>query len=313
VARLTDDMKWVVREQRLAYVATVNGDGTPNLSPKATTTVWDDEHLVFADLRSPGTVANLRRNPAVEVNVVDPFLRKGYRFTGTAEVLTKGEVFDLAVRFFGEGVDAVERPEERIRSVVLIHVDRALPLVSPAYELGPTEEEVVRSWEAYYGSLRRPADGWSATFVRGGTTYRVSTDRTEINRELVHRFLHDDSYWAAGVPRVVLDRAIDNSLPFGAYDDDGEQVAFGRVVTDRATFAWLADVFVVERLRGKGIGQALVGAIVSHPDLQRLRWFLLATRDAHELYRRFGFEELTEGRASWLMAVWRSAGELYRR
>ncbi len=73
---LTDDMKRVVREQRLGFVATVCADGTPNLSPKGTTAVWGDEHLVFADIRSPGTVANLRRNPAIEVNVVDPILRK---------------------------------------------------------------------------------------------------------------------------------------------------------------------------------------------------------------------------------------------
>jgi predicted pyridoxine 5'-phosphate oxidase superfamily flavin-nucleotide-binding protein len=94
MGRLTDDMKQMLREQRLAFVATVRPDGTPNVSPKATTTAWDDDHLIFADLRSPGTVENLRRNPSVEVNVVDPFLRKGYRFRGTAEVHTEGELFD---------------------------------------------------------------------------------------------------------------------------------------------------------------------------------------------------------------------------
>ncbi len=146
----------MVREQRLGYVATVNEDGTPNLSPKATTTVWDEDHLIFADLRSPGTVKNLRSNPAVEVNVVDPFLRKGYRFKGTAEVFTEGSFFQEAVRSFGEGHDAVERPDERINSVVLIQVDRAQPLISPAYELGVTEEETVAQWERYYGGLPRP-------------------------------------------------------------------------------------------------------------------------------------------------------------
>jgi GNAT superfamily N-acetyltransferase len=157
-----------------------------------------------------------------------------------------------------------------------------------------------------------PADRWTATFTTDETTYRVSTDRAELDRALIHRFLHDDSYWAAGVPRAVLDRAIDHSLSFGAYEQQGRQVAFGRVVTDRATFAWLADVFVVGDLRGKGIGRGLVAAILSHPDLQGLRWFLLATRDAHGLYRRFGFEDLTPERASRLMAVWRSSDDLYR-
>jgi len=94
VVRLDDDMRRVVREQRLGFVATVCPDGTPNLSPKGTTTVWDDEHLVFLHVHSPNTVANLAANPSIEVNVVDPILRKGYRFKGTAEVLTSGDVHD---------------------------------------------------------------------------------------------------------------------------------------------------------------------------------------------------------------------------
>src|SRR5690349_23609245 len=97
---LTPDMKRLLDQQRLGFVATVNPDGTPNLSPKGTTTVWDDDHLVFADIHSPGTTANLRLNPHVEVNVVDPFARKGYRFKGTAEVLTAGEQFDTLVAFY---------------------------------------------------------------------------------------------------------------------------------------------------------------------------------------------------------------------
>lgn len=102
---LTEDMKRVVREQRLGFVATVCPDRTPNLSPKGTTTVWDDEHLVFADIRSPGTVENLRSNPVAEINVVDPVLRKGYRFKGSTEVLAEGPRFDEIVRFYEDGPD----------------------------------------------------------------------------------------------------------------------------------------------------------------------------------------------------------------
>jgi predicted pyridoxine 5'-phosphate oxidase superfamily flavin-nucleotide-binding protein len=91
---LSEDMRRVVGEQRLGFVATVCPDGTPNLSPKGTTAVWDDEHLVFADIRSPGTVANLRANPAVEVNVVDPIARKGYRFKGEGAVVAEGPLFE---------------------------------------------------------------------------------------------------------------------------------------------------------------------------------------------------------------------------
>ena len=85
-AVLTEEMKRVVLEQKLGFVATVCPDGTPNLSPKGTTTVWDDGHLVFADIRSPNTVRNLRGNPSIEINVVDPIVRKGYRFKGVAAV-----------------------------------------------------------------------------------------------------------------------------------------------------------------------------------------------------------------------------------
>src|SRR3954465_5928781 len=97
---LTDDMKRVVLEQKLGFAATVSADGTPNLSPKGTTTVWDDDHLVFADIYSPGTVANLQHNPAIEINVVDPDVRKGYRFKGTAIVLTEGAQFDEILAFY---------------------------------------------------------------------------------------------------------------------------------------------------------------------------------------------------------------------
>src|SRR4029078_3336825 len=96
-------MKRVVEEQRLGFVATVCPDGTPNVSPKGTTAVWDDDHLVFAHIRSPWTMANLRTNPNVEVNVVDPVVRKGYRFKGVASVLDSGEVFDRAIAFYKEG------------------------------------------------------------------------------------------------------------------------------------------------------------------------------------------------------------------
>jgi uncharacterized protein len=97
---LTEDMKRVVREQSLGFVATVCPDGTPNLSPKGTATVWDDDHLVFADLASPTTMANLALNPAVEINVVDPILRKGYRFKGRAQVHTEGRIFKQALDFY---------------------------------------------------------------------------------------------------------------------------------------------------------------------------------------------------------------------
>ena len=137
---LTDDMKRVVREQSLGFVATVCPDGTPNLSPKGTTTVWDDDHLVFADIVSPGTISNLRQNPAVEVNVVDPITRCGYRFKGRAEVHVDGAVFDAVIaQYRTNGSIAATRA----KSVALIAVESAAPLVSPAYDTGLTVDEVV--------------------------------------------------------------------------------------------------------------------------------------------------------------------------
>jgi predicted pyridoxine 5'-phosphate oxidase superfamily flavin-nucleotide-binding protein len=147
---LTADMKRIVEEQRLGFVATVCPDGTPNLSPKGTTAVWDDDHLVFANIRSPGTMANLRHNPNVEVNVVDPFARKGYRFKGVASILESGTVYGKVIAFYAERGSRVSA----IREIVLVRVLTAQPIDSPAYDLGLTEEEVRARWEGYFDTLR---------------------------------------------------------------------------------------------------------------------------------------------------------------
>ena len=145
---LTDDMKRVVREQRLGYIATVCPDGTPNLSPKGTTAVWDDDHLWFADIRSPQSVRNIEHNPAVEVNVVDPLVRKGYRFKGRGTVHRSDDVFQRGRQMYRDKGGTSE-----IRAVVLIRVDRALPLISPAYDRGETEEQVKDRWRRYWLKL----------------------------------------------------------------------------------------------------------------------------------------------------------------
>jgi GNAT superfamily N-acetyltransferase len=122
--------------------------------------------------------------------------------------------------------------------------------------------------------------------------FEISTDRARLDVALVHEFLRT-SYWAEGRGRSVVERSIDHSLCFGVYQG-GRQVAFARVVSDRAVFAYLMDVFVVPEFRGRGISKALMRAVLDHPDLQNLRLFLLATRDAHGLYERFGFRPLAE-------------------
>jgi GNAT superfamily N-acetyltransferase len=119
--------------------------------------------------------------------------------------------------------------------------------------------------------------------------YEISTDPARLDVALIHRWLSEQSYWAAGVPREVVARAIANSLNFGLYHATAGQVGFARVITDRATFAYLADVFVLDAHRGKGLSKRMMNEIMSHPELQDLRRWLLATRDAHGLYERFGF------------------------
>ncbi len=121
--------------------------------------------------------------------------------------------------------------------------------------------------------------------------YEISTDPELLNVTVIHAFL-TQSYWSPGIPRPVVERAIENSLCFGLYRK-AEQVGFARVVTDRATFAYLADVFVLETHRGKGLSKWLMQVVKEHKDLQGLRRFMLGTKDAHGLYRQFEFTELS--------------------
>jgi nitroimidazol reductase NimA-like FMN-containing flavoprotein (pyridoxamine 5'-phosphate oxidase superfamily)/GNAT superfamily N-acetyltransferase len=120
----------------------------------------------------------------------------------------------------------------------------------------------------------------------------ISTDRALLDLDTIHGFLAG-SYWAAGVSRETVARSISNSLCFGAYED-GRQVGFARVISDYATYAYLADVYVAQSYRGRGVSKALMAAVVAHPSLQGLRRFMLGTRDAHDLYRRFGFRSVRD-------------------
>jgi GNAT superfamily N-acetyltransferase len=141
---------------------------------------------------------------------------------------------------------------------------------------------------------------WAAALCQGGIPMAhriageiaISTDPTRLDVDAVHGWLKE-TYWSPGLPREVLERALSNSMCFGAYEGP-RQVGFARVVTDRATFAWVCDVFVVESHRRRGIADAMLAAMKRHPELQGLRRWSLATRDAHALYRRHGFEPLAD-------------------
>ena len=152
---LTDDMKRMVEYLRLCYAATVTPDGKPNLSPKGSLKVWDDDHLVFADIASPNTVENLRTTPYIEINVVDPFLRRGYRFKGRAEILYEGPVFD----FVANDLWSREGRQYPVNGVVRIRVEEAFPVMSPAYTFNSdiSEQNVKAVWLKRYGY--REGDG----------------------------------------------------------------------------------------------------------------------------------------------------------
>jgi predicted pyridoxine 5'-phosphate oxidase superfamily flavin-nucleotide-binding protein len=146
---LTPDMKRIIEEQRLGFVATADIDGTPNLSPKGTFVVLDDTRIAFGEIRSPGTIRNLRANPRIEVNFVDPFVRKGYRFAGTAIVVERGtDTFDTQL---GRYLGALG---PRMRAIVVITVIKALPLTSPVYDDGKAEPDVRRSWTTRFRKLQ---------------------------------------------------------------------------------------------------------------------------------------------------------------
>ncbi len=120
------------------------------------------------------------------------------------------------------------------------------------------------------------------------TDLTVTTDRAAMDVAVIHRYLSEESYWARGITRETVERSMDNSLCFGAFVD-GQQIAFARVITDRTTFAWLCDVFVLPAYQGKGYSKQLIAAVMAHPDLQGLRRMMLGTLDAHSLYARHGF------------------------
>ena len=145
---ITHKIRKLLSEQKLGFVATVSPDGTPNLSPKGTIIVWDEHTLAFADIRSPQTMRNLRNNPSIEINVVDPFSRKGFRFKGVAEIISNGEKYDKIFSHYQKsGV------KSSIKSIVLVNVKEVNEVLSPLYDLGFSEEEIKTKWKKHYQSF----------------------------------------------------------------------------------------------------------------------------------------------------------------
>nr|WP_298998711.1 GNAT family N-acetyltransferase [uncultured Allomuricauda sp.] len=118
----------------------------------------------------------------------------------------------------------------------------------------------------------------------------ISTDVSKMNVEFIHKYLSETSYWAQGRSKDLVEKSIENSLCFGAFNANDNQVGFARVATDYVVFAWLMDVFIVQDFKGKGIGQLLLQAIMDHPDVKKVNGIGLRTNDAQEFYRKFGFD-----------------------
>jgi GNAT superfamily N-acetyltransferase len=129
-----------------------------------------------------------------------------------------------------------------------------------------------------------------ATHIDG---FIVSADKSKLNFNVIHKYL-SNSYWAKNIPIAIVKKSIEGSLCFGVYNDKEEQIGFARVITDCTTFAYLADVFILDEYQGKGLSKLMMSFIINHPDLQGLRKWLLATKDAHGLYTQFGFTSLPD-------------------
>ena len=140
-----DEIRNFVNFQKLGYVATVSSDGTPNLSPKGTIVILNDSRLAFANIRSPQTVENLRKNPSIEINVIDPFSRMGYRFKGIANILSAGGDFKKILDYFEKkGI------KSKISDIIVVNVNSFSKVTSPSYDLGLKKNDLVKKWKQYY-------------------------------------------------------------------------------------------------------------------------------------------------------------------
>ena len=140
-----DEIRNFVNFQKLGYVATVSSDGSPNLSPKGTIVILDDSRLVFANIRSPQTVENLTKNPSIEINVIDPFSRMGYRFKGMANILSDGDSFKKILDYFEKkGI------KSKISDIIVVDVKSFSKVTSPSYDLGLKKDDLVEKWKKYY-------------------------------------------------------------------------------------------------------------------------------------------------------------------
>jgi predicted pyridoxine 5'-phosphate oxidase superfamily flavin-nucleotide-binding protein len=148
VQKISPSIQKFLNDQKLGYVATLSSDGTPNLSPKGTIIAWDDSTLAFADIRSPNTIKNLEKNPNLEINVIDPLLRKGIRIKGKGTIIKNGNSYEAILTHYRE--KGIKSP---IGAIVIVEPDKILEVTSPLYDLGISEQEMKTKWKKYFLDL----------------------------------------------------------------------------------------------------------------------------------------------------------------
>jgi len=148
MGKISQDIKNFLKQQKLGFVATINENNTPNLSPRGTIFGWDDEHIIFADIKSPQTTMNLENNPIVEINVINPITRRGYLLSGNATILKDGQEFSEMLSYYKE-----QGIQSKIVAVAKVKVEDIHEIISPLYDLGYSEEEIKEKWKKYYQSF----------------------------------------------------------------------------------------------------------------------------------------------------------------
>jgi GNAT superfamily N-acetyltransferase/predicted pyridoxine 5'-phosphate oxidase superfamily flavin-nucleotide-binding protein len=313
MAIMSQTVRREIDSERMAYVASVNDDGTPNLSPKATLATVDDDHVAFCDLASPRTLANIAVRPAVEANTVDLIRRKGWRLAGTARVVDGGAEFEQLVALFrsrGSNLDGAGR-QPPVRRFVVIRVSKVSPLLSPAYAMGQSEPQVVDYWSNVWRSrahiAQAKAEPRAVQTPEGAVARDFSKQAappediiiareegrlgvqefTDVLRKSTIRRPLDD----AGRLTEMLRHA---NLVLTARDKDGALVGVARSLTDFSYCCYLSDLAVDKAWQGRGVGKALLYETkrIIGPQAMLL---LLSAPDPMTYYPRIGMETVANG------------------
>jgi len=310
---MTDAIRREIDSERMAYVASVNDDGTPNLSPKATLATVDDDHVAFCDLASPRTLANIAARPAVEANTVDLIRRKGWRLAGTARVVDGGDEFEsLSTLFRGRGtnLDGVGR-QPPVRRFVVIRLSKVSPLLSPAYAMGQSEPQVVDYWSNFWRGRAHVAHAQAQPRALQTSESTIARDFAEdaapprgiaiareegrlgaqefidvLRKSTIRRPLDD-----VGRITEMLRHA---NLVLTARDGAGALVGVSRALTDFSYCCYLSDLAVDKAWQGRGVGKALLYETkrIIGPQAMLL---LLSAPDPMTYYPRIGMDTVSNG------------------